>query len=173
MHQMPRARTGRPTTDLCRGGSLAPGSAQRGGGAEGSRLPPERPRRPPVLIRRGPGPSRTSGRPPNAADRVGDHVCATSQARACVTRGAISGRQGQCSGSKLSWGALEMGCSAGGGSGSPGCAGRGARWKRGAREPPGLSEAKSLLVVFALVRDTKWKKREPAEDRGMQMYSVG
>ena len=135
------------------GGSLAPRLRAGGGGAGGSRLPPERPRRPRVSISRGPGPSRTSGRPPNAADRVGDHVCATSQARACVTRGAISGRQGQCSGSKLSWGALEMGCSAGGGSGSPGCAGRGASRKGGAKSSLGelrSSQRRSGFFAFSV-----------------------
>jgi hypothetical protein len=51
-------------------------------------------------------------------------------------RGAISVAAGQCSGSKGPWGVLEAGRSARGGSGSPGRASRGARWKGGAREAP-------------------------------------
>ena len=153
---MPRARPGRPTLDRCKGGLTRRGSTQGGWGAGGPRVDPGCPRRPHGS--RSPDPLARLDR--RAGLRLPPIVMVVMlaqhhQRQTCATGRAISSRRGQCGSSKQSWGALEAGCSAGGGSGSPGCAGRGARWKRGAREPLGLSEPKCLLVVFAPARDTK------------------
>ena len=78
------------------------------------------------------------------------------QRQTCATGRAISSRSGRCIGWKGSWGVLEAGRSAGGRSGSPGCAARGSRRKRGGEEPLAeLSAAKGLLCVFALAHPTQ------------------
>ena len=138
-------------------GARRPGSltcaVPRGGhvrlwGAGGARGAPACPQSVRGSIPRPPGPSRSSGRPPIAADRDGGDVVATSEGPRLCDRGAISVAVGQCGGSKRSWGAFEAGRSAGGGSGSPGCAAWGSRRKRGAREPLGALRAQVPYCRF-------------------------
>ena len=72
-------------------------------GAGGARGAPACPQSVRGSIPRPPGPSRSSGRPPIAADRDGGDVVATSEGPRLCDRGAISVAVGQCGGSKCSW----------------------------------------------------------------------
>ena len=146
---MMRAHCSRTTPEHCRGGIMWQGCAHRRWGAAG----PQWARNSPAahLPRQFVGLVRLVRRGDRRSPRIMMVVMLAQhhQRQTCATGRAISSRSGQCSGSKQSWGALEVGCSVGGGSGSPGCAGRGARLKRGAREPRGLSELSPAIVAGA------------------------
>ena len=102
MNAMPRARPGRSTPEQCRGGLTRQGSAQGGvelGGQDGTRdarsAHASRPPNPLVRLERQDG-----RRPPPITMVV--KLALHHRDRACATRGAISGRRGQCSGSEES-----------------------------------------------------------------------